>query len=160
MHTRLGINDLASLLAGWEDPDWLTYLAGNFCRNLKANCVVSTPKLSLEKQLFNAGYLAVPLFKWGPCSCNLHYVQVKFHILLLFHASKFLIIKRHTQSWQRQSPRTGVWSQGSNTRKLNALLSLRQEHKCSRWAPGYITLNGDKAPPAARDSSEVAPAYC
>ncbi len=32
----------------------------------------------------------------------------------------------------------------------------RQELKCSRLAPGYFTLNGDKAPPAARDSSEVA----
>ncbi len=27
--------------------------------------------------------------------------------------------------------------------------------KCSRRAPGYLTLIGDKAPPAARDSSEV-----
>ncbi len=32
----------------------------------------------------------------------------------------------------------------------------RQELKCSRLAPGYFTLIGDKAPPAARDSSEVA----
>ncbi len=31
-----------------------------------------------------------------------------------------------------------------------------QEVKCSRRAPGYFTLIGDKAPPAARDSSEVA----
>ncbi len=26
----------------------------------------------------------------------------------------------------------------------------------ARIAPGYFTLNGDKAPPAARDGSEVA----
>ncbi len=32
----------------------------------------------------------------------------------------------------------------------------RQELKCSRRAPGYFSLIGDKAPPAARDSSEVA----
>ncbi len=32
----------------------------------------------------------------------------------------------------------------------------RQELKCSRLALGYFTLIGDKAPPAARDSSEVA----
>ncbi len=30
MHTRLGMNDLAFLVAGWEDPDWLTFPAGNF----------------------------------------------------------------------------------------------------------------------------------
>ncbi len=28
--------------------------------------------------------------------------------------------------------------------------------KCSRRAPGYFTLIGDRAPPAARDRSEVA----
>ncbi len=28
--------------------------------------------------------------------------------------------------------------------------------KCSRLAPDYFVLNGDKAPPAVRDSSEVA----
>ncbi len=32
----------------------------------------------------------------------------------------------------------------------------RQELKCSGLAPGYFNLIGDKAPPAARDSSEVA----
>ncbi len=32
----------------------------------------------------------------------------------------------------------------------------RQELKCSRRAPGYFTLIGDKAPPAARDRSKVA----
>ncbi len=31
-----------------------------------------------------------------------------------------------------------------------------QELKCSRLVPDYFTLNGDKAPLAARDSSEVA----
>ncbi len=30
-----------------------------------------------------------------------------------------------------------------------------QELKCSRRAPGYFTLIGDKTPPAARDSSAV-----
>ncbi len=34
--------------------------------------------------------------------------------------------------------------------------AYRQERKCSRLAPGYFTLNGDKAPPATRDRSEVA----
>ncbi len=33
------------------------------------------------------------------------------------------------------------------------VLAQRQEFKCSRRAPGYFTLIGDKAPPAARDSS-------
>ncbi len=28
--------------------------------------------------------------------------------------------------------------------------------KCSRWAPGYFTLMGEPAPPAARDSGAVA----
>ncbi len=32
----------------------------------------------------------------------------------------------------------------------------RRELNCSRRAPGYFTLIGDKAPPAARGSSEVA----
>ncbi len=32
----------------------------------------------------------------------------------------------------------------------------RQERKCSRLARFYFTLNGDKAPPASSDSSEVA----
>ncbi len=32
----------------------------------------------------------------------------------------------------------------------------RQELKCAGLPPGYLTLNGDKAPPAARDRSEVA----
>ncbi len=35
-------------------------------------------------------------------------------------------------------------------------MAERQEPTCSRRAPGYFTLNGDKTPPAARDSSEVA----
>ncbi len=34
--------------------------------------------------------------------------------------------------------------------------AFRQELKCSRRAPGYLTLAGDKAPAAARDGSEVA----
>ncbi len=34
--------------------------------------------------------------------------------------------------------------------------AYRQELKCSRLASGYFTLIGDKAPPTARDSSEVA----
>ncbi len=32
----------------------------------------------------------------------------------------------------------------------------RQEIDCSRRAPGYFILIGDKAPPATRDGSEVA----
>ncbi len=39
---------------------------------------------------------------------------------------------------------------------LLLLLRQRQELNCSRRAPGYFTLIGEKAPPAARDSSEVA----
>ncbi len=39
---------------------------------------------------------------------------------------------------------------------LLLLFRQRQKLKCSRWAPGYFTLIGDKAPPAARNSSEVA----
>ncbi len=36
-------------------------------------------------------------------------------------------------------------------------LSIAQRaNKCSRRVPGCFTLIGDKAPPAARDSSEVA----
>ncbi len=37
-----------------------------------------------------------------------------------------------------------------------AVQAQRRELKCSRRAPGYFTLIGDKAPPAASDSSEVA----
>ncbi len=36
------------------------------------------------------------------------------------------------------------------------VFALRQGLKCSRRAPSCFTLIGDKAPPAARDSSEVA----
>ncbi len=36
---------------------------------------------------------------------------------------------------------------------------LRREFNGLRRAPGYFTLIGDKAPPAAHDSSEVAHAY-
>ncbi len=39
---------------------------------------------------------------------------------------------------------------------VSLLLLFRHIAKCSRLPPGYFTLNGDKAPPAARDSSEVA----
>ncbi len=34
--------------------------------------------------------------------------------------------------------------------------ALRQRVKCPRRAPGYFILIGDKASPAARDSSEIA----
>ncbi len=37
-----------------------------------------------------------------------------------------------------------------------AVWAQRRELKCSRRTPGYFTPIGDKAPPAARDSSEVA----
>ncbi len=37
-----------------------------------------------------------------------------------------------------------------------AVQAQRRELNCSRRAPDYFTLTGDKAPPAARDSSEVA----
>ncbi len=35
------------------------------------------------------------------------------------------------------------------------VLAEREELNCSRRASGYFTLIGEKAPPAARDSSEV-----
>ncbi len=34
--------------------------------------------------------------------------------------------------------------------------ALREGVECPRRAPGYFTLIGDKASPAARDSSEIA----
>ncbi len=39
---------------------------------------------------------------------------------------------------------------------LVVVKAQRQELKCSRRAPGYFTVIGNKVPPAARDSSEVA----
>ncbi len=39
--------------------------------------------------------------------------------------------------------------------RLGCCLDIAPELKCSRRAPGYFTLIGDKAPAAAHDSSEV-----
>ncbi len=41
-------------------------------------------------------------------------------------------------------------------RTVVVVKAKQQELNCPRRAPGYFTLIGDKAPPAARDSSVVA----
>ncbi len=38
---------------------------------------------------------------------------------------------------------------------VHVVQAQRQELNCSRRVPGCFTLIGDRAPPAARDSSEV-----
>ncbi len=51
---------------------------------------------------------------------------------------------------------TVKWLDGHRADDFAIVNALRQELNCSRVAPGYFTLIGDKVPPSPRDINEVA----
>ncbi len=54
------------------------------------------------------------------------------------------------------SPDRLRWLVGDGEVVVAVVKAKRQDLRCSRRAPGYFTLIGDKTPPATCESSEVA----